>query len=125
MVEYGFDVTACSPFLQEFMQTRKERLLEFLEKDPNDSFTHYALALELASEGKTNEAISTFQDLRKMNPGYVGTYYQLAKLLEKTGKTQEAVSIYKEGIMVAGSAGNQHAKSELQSALMNLEMEDL
>lgn len=107
------------------MQTRKERLLEFLAKDPNDSFTRYALALELASEGQIEEAIGTFESLLEMNPGYVGTYYQLAKLLEKTGKSEEAIRIYKAGIIVAGSSGNQHAKSELQSALINLEIGDI
>lgn len=107
------------------MQTRKERLLEFLAKDPNDSFTRYALALELAGEGQTEEAILTFQLLLEMNPEYVGTYYQLAKLLEKTGQNDKALGIYKAGIAVAGKAGNQHAKSELQSALVNLEIGEI
>lgn len=107
------------------MQTRKERLLEFLARDPNDSFTRYALALELANEGNTEEAILTFQLLLEMNPEYVGTYYQLAKLLEQKGENEKAIGIYKAGIAVAGKAGNQHAKSEMQSALMNLEMGDL
>lgn len=105
------------------MKTRKERLLEFLEKDPDDSFSRYAFALELVAEGQTDEAIKTFRTLLEMDPGYIGTYYQLAKLLERSGHKEEAIRTYKAGILVAGSAGNHHAKSELQSALMNLELE--
>jgi thioredoxin-like negative regulator of GroEL len=42
-----------------------ERLLqikEMLEKEPNDDFLNYALAVELEASGNTNEAIKQLQN---------------------------------------------------------------
>lgn len=45
------------------MKTRIETLDEFLAADPNDSFSRYALALELEKENRAGEAISHLQEV--------------------------------------------------------------
>jgi hypothetical protein len=50
----------------------------------------------------------------------VGSYFHLAKLLERLGKTAEAISVYEKGVIAAKTAGDNHAKNELQMALDEL-----
>jgi len=104
------------------MTDRKSKLLQFLQNDPEDAFTRYALALEYKSEGNPEEAIRLLDRLVKEKPDYLGAYYQLGQLLIQTGKEEAATVILRAGILQAGLAGNQHTKSELQSLLMNLEL---
>jgi predicted Zn-dependent protease len=96
---------------------RLEKLQALLEMDPADSFTRYAIGLELAKAGKYEEAIRALEELREQDPGYVPTYYMLAGYYRKTGDTGSAKLIYLEGIVQARTANDRHAMSELQAAL--------
>jgi tetratricopeptide (TPR) repeat protein len=99
------------------MKSRREVLLEFLASDPNDSFSRYALALELEKEGRQLEAVSQLQELVTRDPGYVGAYYQLGRLLAREGRTEEAREVYQRGLSVAAEAGDQRTRKELQEAI--------
>ena len=44
-------------------KSRKEQLQELLELDPNDSFLHYGLGMEYASEGNDTEAARVLRKL--------------------------------------------------------------
>lgn len=103
--------------MSEASQLRMKKLFEYLEKDPNDSFSRYAIALELLKSGKTSESISHFEELIKRDPDYIGTYYQLGKIYISTGETEKAEKIFREGISISSKSGNAHAKSELMTAL--------
>ena len=59
---------------------RIEILKGFLEQDPKDSFSRYALALEYVKRGQTEDARREFEYVRDHDPGYVATYFQLAQL---------------------------------------------
>lgn len=57
----------------------------------------FALAQVKAEDGKTDEAIATYQELAAMSDPVVAKdtiNFELAKLLEKQGKKQEAADIY-------------------------------
>ena len=94
----------------------------FLADDPDDAFTRFALAQELAKAGDTEEALGGYEALRRDQPGYVGTYYHLGALLESVGRAEEAAAVYRAGIDEAARAGDAHARSELQGALLALEI---
>jgi len=96
---------------------RLEKLQALLEMDPADSFTRYAIGLELAKAGKYEEAIRALEELREQDPGYVPTYYMLAGYYHHTGDKESATLIYKEGIAIAKIANDRHAQSELEAAL--------
>lgn len=102
------------------MINRIEKLTIFLEKDPNDSFARYALALELQKIGNITEGILQLEHLKATNPDYLGTYYQLGKMYESQQAFEFAEKVYKEGIIKATKANDSHTKSELMSALMNM-----
>jgi tetratricopeptide (TPR) repeat protein len=105
--------------------TRLEQLLDMHRQNPKDSFLLFALAKEYEKLGKEEDALEWYQKLQQLDPDYVGVYYHLGKLFEEKGETEKALNTYARGIEVAQKLGDLHAKSELQSAKMNLEMEEL
>ncbi len=92
-----------------------EQLLEFLEEDPNDSFTLYALALEY-EKCDAAKAAGYYDLLLKDHPDYLATYYHAGKFYEKTDK-ERAKKIYTMGKALALKHGKIKASSELQNAL--------
>lgn len=103
------------------MKTRREMLEEFLAADPNDSFSRYALALELEKEERTTEAIAQLQEVLARDTNYVAAYYHLGRMLARAGDTDEALTIYRRGLDVAAKAGDQKTRSEIQEAIEMLE----
>src|SRR4051812_29155674 len=95
---------------------RIERIKEFLQANPTDSFLQHALALEYIKLGKDEDAKSLFETILTRDPTYVGTYYHLAKLLERNGSTEEAIKVYEKGMDEAKKTGETHAYGELRSA---------
>jgi Tfp pilus assembly protein PilF len=99
---------------------RIEKLKEFLQADPKDSFVQHALALEYIKTGDQAKARELFESIIEREPGYIGTYYHLAKLLERLNETDKAIKIYKTGMEEAKKARDNHAYSELRSAYEEL-----
>lgn len=104
--------------------SRLEQLQKFLEQDPNDSFTRYAIGLELASMKSYDKAIEQFEALRTADPAYVATYYQLARAYREAKNNVKAEEIYNAGIAIARKANDFHAASELQAAMEEMEDEE-
>ncbi len=107
--------------------TRLNKLLEFLESEPNDPFVLYALATEYNAQKDIEKALSYYLKLVDEHPDYVGTYYHLGKLYEKTEEAEKAIVIYKQGMTASRKKGDNHAYSELQGAYnsaMGLDYED-
>jgi Tfp pilus assembly protein PilF len=99
---------------------RIERLLQFLETSPADSFVQHALALEYVKLGDDETAKGLFQSILARDATYNGSYYHLAKLLERTGDEAGAIGVYETGMEQARAAGDNHALSELRSAYEDL-----
>jgi Tfp pilus assembly protein PilF len=95
---------------------RIEKLKEFLQADPNDSFSKYALALEYSKAGDDVTARRLLEEVLERDPTSIGSYYQLGKLLERTGESALALQWYEKGMTAARSTGEKRAYNELQSA---------
>jgi tetratricopeptide (TPR) repeat protein len=106
------------------MSTRIEQLKIFLSESPNDPFLHYALAQEYHKHGDENAALEKYEYLLEAHPKYVATYYHLGALLSKMRQKENALETYSKGIGIAKELGDAHALSELQSAKLNLELDD-
>ncbi|PRY14399.1 tetratricopeptide repeat protein [Pontibacter ummariensis] len=107
-------------------ESRLKQLLQFLEDDPNDAFTLYAIATEYRNADK-EKALAYYEKLLTEHETYVGTYYHAAKLYEELGQNDVAEQTYKKGMQISRQEGNMHAFSELQQAyskLMGLDYED-
>jgi Tfp pilus assembly protein PilF len=96
---------------------RIAQLKEFLENDPNDSFTRYALALEYSGLGETPLAVSLLLDVLERDPAYVPAYQQLGYQYQKLDRKVEATQVLRRGIEVAREQGDTHAQREMQDAL--------
>lgn len=102
-------------------EDRLAKLRGFLETDPDDSFTTYALALEHASLGERDKAVELLEALLKRDPRYVPAYQQLGYLYLELERPQAAQAILRTGIEVSIRENDHHAGSEMQDALDALE----
>ena len=102
---------------------RIEILKGFLEHEPRDSFSRYALALEYVKTGEIDSARREFEFVRDNDPDYVATYFQLAQLYRNQGMRHEAEKTYRTGITVATKIGDAHTQGELEEALDGLLLE--
>ena len=94
---------------------RLEKLLEFLQNEPEDEFLLYALATEYLRLNETDKALQYYENLVNNHPDYVGTYYHLGKLYEALNHKTDAISTYEKGKEVAKRKRDNHAFSELQA----------
>ncbi|MBC7696402.1 MAG: tetratricopeptide repeat protein [Burkholderiales bacterium] len=100
---------------------RKELIFDMLEKEPNDVFLNYALAMEHLSTGDYNDADAQLRKVLEINPSYLPCYYQLGQVNEKLNKIVIAISYYKQGVNLAKSQNNNKALGELNEAIWMLE----
>lgn len=101
--------------------SRIEKLKEFLQSSPDDSFLQHALALEYVKIGDDAAARNLFETILKREPGYTGSYYHLGKLLERAGDNDAAIEVYKKGMDETKKVADNHALGELRGALEELE----
>ena len=99
---------------------RIEKLKEFLQVNPKDSFVQHALALEYVKAGDDAIARKQFEELLEREPGYVGSYYHFGKLLERSGETDKAIKIYERGMQEAKKAGDEKNFGELRGVYEEL-----
>jgi len=96
-------------------------LKEILAQQPGDAFARYGLAMAFASEGDLATSITEFDRLLGEHPDYTAGYFMAGQTLVKAGRAEEAKTRLAEGIASAQRTGNQHALSEMQQLLDELE----
>jgi tetratricopeptide (TPR) repeat protein len=102
------------------MSSRLESLQQFLNDDPNDTFTHYAIALEYVSLKQFSDAVAKFESIIKIDPIYIPAYHQLGLLFAQLNRKEEAIDVFERGIKTATTLGDMHACSEMQEELDEL-----
>ncbi|MAT55575.1 MAG: tetratricopeptide repeat protein [Saprospirales bacterium] len=103
------------------MNDRLDHLLQLLKESGDDSFLLFAVAKEYEKRGDFQNALENYLRILANDPAYIGLYYHLGKLYEELGQPGKAIETYRAGIQQATKSGDQHARSELASALMELE----
>lgn len=96
---------------------RLETLKQLLSQNPGDSFLRYGIAMEHMREENYEQAVAEFRELLNRNPEYVAAYYHCGQALERLGDVEGARAIYQAGIDLCARTGDQHTRSELQTAL--------
>ncbi|MEA2733964.1 MAG: hypothetical protein QOE14_415 [Humisphaera sp.] len=100
---------------------RLQQLTKMLEREPNDTFLIYGLALEHKKLGDDSRAIELLDRVIALDPGYCYAYYQKGMAFESTGDADAAKSAYRAGIDAAKKKGDAHAQSELETAMNMME----
>ncbi|MBV9506284.1 MAG: hypothetical protein JO323_14890 [Acidobacteriia bacterium] len=96
---------------------RVDVLKAMVAQNPGDSFSRYGLAMEYRNAGDLEGAMAEFRTLLSANADYVPAYFHGGQTLERLGSLEEARAMYRRGIEAATRTGDQHARSELQTAL--------
>jgi tetratricopeptide (TPR) repeat protein len=102
------------------VNSRREKLEQFVAAKPNDPFARYALALECANIGDSDSAIENFDILLRTHPDYVTGYFQLGQLYMRLSRHTEARQTLTAGIQAARRTGDTHAAEEMSAALASL-----
>ena len=95
-------------------------LQDILAQNPADAFARYGLAMEYANSGKLQEAVDEFATLLNGHPDYTAGYFMAAQTLAKSNRTEEARKMLQDGIAAAQRTGNEHARSEMEGMLADL-----
>lgn len=96
-------------------------LAEALKASPENAFLRYGLAMELKNAGHDEDAWKHFEHLLNHHPDYWATYLHAGLLLAKMHRPEEARRVMACGMEVTGRLNNQHARSELEAALQDLD----
>ena len=106
--------------------TREERISalgNLLAKDPKDSFSRYALAVEYEALGEKNKAIEELRQVLVHDASYVAAYRLLGKIHAGLNKTKEAKEYYRKGIELAEKLNDTHVREEMEEELEDIEDE--
>lgn len=97
-------------------------LAKRVRNDPDDTFSKFALALELLKADSVEKARMLFEAILKQDPEYLGVYYHLGKLYESQGKHEKALELFENGIELAEEKNELRTKSELREAIQQLRL---
>jgi len=108
------------------MKTHKNKISQLaknVQQDPSDTFSKFALALELLKEDQVEKAQLLFEAILKQDPDYLGVYYHLGKLYQRREMYSLAEDMFTKGIQIATKKNESRTKSELSEALIQLQIE--
>jgi Tfp pilus assembly protein PilF len=107
--------------MEEEEKSRLEQFKEFVEMEPEDTFSRYALAMEYMAIEKYEEAVHHFTEVIRLDSGYSAAYFQAALASQRSGKVEDAKTFLRNGIETASRKGDWHARDEMTAALEQLE----
>ena len=103
--------------------SRLEKLLQFMESEPDEPFNIYAVATEYRNTDPV-QSKKYFDLLLNEHPDYLPTYYHAALLYQELDEIDTAKDIFKKGIALAQRKNNSLTLRELQSAYDELLFEE-
>ncbi|MHB1156966.1 MAG: hypothetical protein ACYC26_09015 [Phycisphaerales bacterium] len=103
------------------MIDRLTKLLTLHQADPTDAFCTYALAMETAKLGRTDQALGWLDKTIALDANQAYAYYHKAKLLAEQDRRAEALKTLDEGLAAARRSGDDKAMGELNDLLGLLE----
>ena len=101
-------------------RSRREQLQEMLASEPDDSFLHYALALELAKEGDRAAGLERLSEMNVRFPDHVPAYFRRGQLLAEGHENEAARTVLTQGILEANRTADDHAAAEMRELFESL-----
>ena len=100
--------------------SRRLKIEQMLEEDPQDVFLRYSLAIELNNEGEFTEAIRILGELAGETPPYVPAFFRSAQIHAAQDNVDAARTALRSGIEEARRQGDMHAAAEMSEMLAEL-----
>ena len=100
---------------------RMRQLQQMLQRQPDDPFLLYGMAMEHKKAGAAAAALDFFGQVLRRDPNYCYAYYQRALVHESLGDVEAARQSLREGLEAADRAADAHARGEIEAALATLE----
>ncbi len=91
-----------------------------LQREPNDTFLLYGLAMEHKKAGDFETALQQLEKVVQLDPGHGYAFFQRGQIEESRGNVESARQAYSDGIVAAQKSGDAHARSELEGALREM-----
>jgi Tfp pilus assembly protein PilF len=104
----------------EIEKSRLEQFKEFVEMDPNDTFSRYALGMEYMGISEYRRAVEQFEEVIRIAPHEVSAYFQAGIAHTHLDEKNHARDYLTRGIAMAEKINDGHAKREMQEALDSL-----
>jgi len=101
-------------------QQRMERLKQFLEENPRDILSLYAMAMEFQSLGELEQATAFLDRVLAVDAGHAASYFQKASILIKLGRIDQARATLTAGIPKAIEGGFLHSRDKMQELLKQI-----
>lgn len=102
------------------MNKRIEMLEKLTKSGQADAFAFYALGMEYRKEGRVDDAVRTFAELRAIDGSYLPVYLMAGQMLAEAGRSDDAREWLGAGIAVARTKGDGKTLGELESELAGL-----
>ena len=99
---------------------RLQMLEKMIAAGTRDPFVRYARALELRGLGQLDDALTALSEVKALHPEYVPTFLMAGQIAIELERSDDARTWLSEGLRAAVAAGDEHARSELQTALDSL-----
>ena len=109
--------------MEDEEKSRLEQFKEFVEMDPDDTFSRYALALEYMGVEQFDDAVSHFREVLKLDPTYSAAYFQAAIASRKSDSNDQAIDFLTRGIEAAEKKGDWHTRDEMKALLSEIQSE--
>lgn len=98
-------------------KSRLEHFKDFVELDPNDAFSRYALGMEYLGVSEFHQALQQFETVIQLEPENAAAYFQAGLSAKKLQDIPRARQLLARGIEVAERKGDWHARDEMREAL--------
>lgn len=105
----------------ELEKSRLEQFKEFVELDPSDTFSRYALGMEYMGISEFENAIDQFEHVIRISPDEAPAYFQAGIASAKLDQKDRAKEYLNRGIAVAERIHDRHARDEMQAAIDQLD----
>lgn len=105
----------------ENQKNRLEMLLKSEAEEGYDTFTSYAIALELIKIENPTEALARFKEIIEHDPTYLPSYFQAGRLLESQGNELSALHFYERALAHGDAESDPLTWKEIKAAIALIE----
>jgi Flp pilus assembly protein TadD len=97
--------------------SRLDQLTKLLERDPDDAFLNFGLAMEHRAAGNLEDALRQFDRTIELDPNYLAAYMRKGETLMNHQRFDEARVVLEHGASLARESGQSHMLENINEML--------